>query len=204
MVLGGLMILAAMGLLLKNSMEDRKADSASQEVMTQMLSSFVLSPETTPEPIHPAASEEEDEEDVLTQWHRPLPKAMVTVMIDGFEYIGYLEIPALGLQVPVMSEWDETRLKLSPCRQYGTVDENTLVIAGHNYESHFGNLKNLIAGDLILFTDMQGNSIAYEVVQMEWLVKTQVEEMLDNPFDLTLYTCTPSGAERLTVRCCRA
>ena len=36
--------------------------------------------------------------------------------IDGNEYIGYLTIPALGLELPVMAELDSARLETAPCR----------------------------------------------------------------------------------------
>ena len=42
--------------------------------------------------------------------------AMPTVQIDGYDYIGYLELPTVGLTLPVMESWDYDRLKLAPCR----------------------------------------------------------------------------------------
>ena len=40
--------------------------------------------------------------------------------IEGNGYIGLLEIPALGLSLPVMSEWSYPNLKLAPCRYSGS------------------------------------------------------------------------------------
>ena len=48
---------------------------------------------------------------------------------------------------------------------------------------------------------MTGNVFCYEVVLLETLSKTATEEMLTSGFDLSLYTCTPSGSNRITVRC---
>lgn len=85
-----------------------------------------------------------------------LDPQMPVVMLDGYEYVGYVEIPVLGLKLPVMSEWDYTRLKIAPCRQFGSSRTDDLVIAAHNYESHFGHLKDLSEGDSVTFTDMEG------------------------------------------------
>ena len=45
---------------------------------------------------------------------------MPMIEIDGQWYIGVLEFPSIGLSLPVMSEWSYSRLKISPCRYYGS------------------------------------------------------------------------------------
>jgi sortase A len=75
------------------------------------------------------------------------------------------------------------------------------VIAAHNYKSHFGRLSELQTGDIVFFTDVNGRSYYYEVVLSETLPKEATEEMIAGGFDLSLYTCTPGGANRVTVRC---
>lgn len=121
--------------------------------------------------------------------------------IEGNGYIGLLEIPALGLSLPVMSEWSYQNLKLAPCRYSGSAYTGNFTIAGHNYSTHFGPIGGLNAGDSITFTDMQGNRFAYEVQVVETLEATAVEDMVGEEWDLTLFTCDLSGESRITVRC---
>ena len=123
--------------------------------------------------------------------------------IEGNGYIGLLEIPALGLSLPVMSEWSYPNLKLAPCRYSGSAYTGNFTIAGHNYSTHFGPIGGLNAGDSITFTDMQGNRFAYEVQVVETLEATAVEDMVGEEWDLTLFTCDLSGESRITVRCLR-
>ncbi|MCD8119184.1 MAG: sortase [Lachnospiraceae bacterium] len=81
-----------------------------------------------------------------------------------------------------------------------------LIICGHNYDRHFGKLKNLEPGDEITFTDVLGNVFSYEVSETVILKPTAVEEMADQEsgdWDLTLFTCTLGGRTRVTVRCMR-
>jgi hypothetical protein len=73
--------------------------------------------------------------------------------------------------------------------------------AAHNYASHFGRLTQLQTGDLVLFTDAAGQIHYYEVVLLETLPPTATEEMITSGFALSLYTCTPGGSNRVTVRC---
>ena len=123
--------------------------------------------------------------------------------IEGNGYIGLLEIPALGLSLPVMSQWSYPNLKLAPCRYSGSAYTGNFTIAGHNYSTHFGPTGGLNAGDSITFTDMQGNRFAYEVQVVETLEATAVEDMVSEEWDLTLFTCDLSGESRITVRCLR-
>ena len=123
--------------------------------------------------------------------------------IEGNGYIGLLEIPALGLSLPVMSQWSYPNLKLAPCRYSGSAYTGNFTIAGHNYSTHFGPIGGLNAGDSITFTDMQGNRFAYEVQVVETLEATAVEDMVSEEWDLTLFTCDLSGESRITVRCLR-
>ncbi len=121
--------------------------------------------------------------------------------IDGQQYIGVLRIPALSLELPVISEWSYPSLQIAPCRYAGSAYLNNMVIAAHNYYSHFGYLKNLSQGDEVTFTDMDGNMFRYEVAELETLSPFAIEEMTSGDWDLTLFTCTVGGQSRVTVRC---
>ena len=123
--------------------------------------------------------------------------------IDGVDYIGTLRIPALGLELPIISQWSYPNLKVAPCRYAGSAYLDDLVIAAHNYPSHFGTLKDLSPGDEITFTDMDGNVFRYEVAELETLPPTAIEDMTESGYALTLFTCTLGGASRVTVRCSR-
>lgn len=56
---------------------------------------------------------------------------------NGYEYIGYLSIPSIGLALPVMKQWSYAGLKIAPGRYSGSLYTDDLVIAGHNYNRHF-------------------------------------------------------------------
>ena len=121
--------------------------------------------------------------------------------IDGVDYVGVLRIPALALELPVISQWSYPLLKIAPCRYSGSAYQNNLVLCAHNYASHFGNLKSLHIGDAVTFTDMDGNLFSYQVAELETLPPQATEEMESGDWDLTLFTCTVGGQSRVTVRC---
>ena len=76
----------------------------------------------------------------------PEPQPMMTsVELDERYYVGLLEIPDLELTLPIQREWSDALLHYSPCVYQGTLADG-LIIAGHNYRSHFAHLNQLAAG----------------------------------------------------------
>lgn len=128
---------------------------------------------------------------------------MPVIELDGRQYIGTVEIPALGLTLPVLSEWSYPNLKIAPCRYAGSAYRDDLILAAHNYASHFGGLPQLVPGDEVRFVDVDGNRFSYTVAATERLGPDAVEEMQSGGWELTLFTCTVSGQHRVTVRCTR-
>ncbi len=179
MVSGLLLLAAAISLAVYNYVEESRAEKAAGAILAEMQQSM-------------------DEQGASGQ---ATADEMTVVEIDGYGYIGYLKIPALELELPVMSTWDYDRLKIAPCLYYGSVKTNRMVIAAHNYTRHFGKLSKLKIGDTVQFIDMDGRVSTYQVGDMEWLPPTATEAMIESEWDLTLYTCTYDGASRVTVRC---
>ena len=121
-----------------------------------------------------------------------------------YEYCGFLTLPSLGLELPVISDWDYDRLQVAPCRQLGSPGNGDLVIAAHNYQSHFGRLKELVEGDKVVFTDMKGASYEYAVAETRILQPDELDAVADSDYELVLYTCTIGGKSRVAVFCRKA
>lgn len=119
---------------------------------------------------------------------------------DGTAYLGLLTLPDLGRTVPVGREWSPAALKECPCRYAGDITGG-LVIAGHNYRAHFGDIDRLEPGAAVLFTDMTGVCRRYRAEQVEYLDGGDAAAMLAGDWDLTLFTCTPGGRGRAALRC---
>ena len=126
---------------------------------------------------------------------------MPTQEVNGLTCIGMLDLPALGLSLPVLSEWSYDALKLAPCRYSGSAYRDDMVIAAHNYRAHFGRLSRAAVGDKVRFSDADGNLFRYEIAGLETLSPTAVSEMTASGWELTLFTCTLGGQARLAVRC---
>ena len=196
MILGVVLVAAALALLTHNQTEAAQAEQASAELLPALVEEIQRSqnyqPQTPPPAPHTPPELLEPEDLVMTE-----------VELEGYSYIGYLSIPALELELPIMADWDYDRLQIAPCRYTGTLKGEDLVLMAHNYTRHFGGISRLAAGDSVAFTDMDGNVTFYEVVGIDVLAPTAVEEMTAGDFDLTLFTCTYGGRSRVTVYCDR-
>lgn len=190
MLLGAIMLCGSLGLLLFNHQQQTMAARSVDAVMPQLVTAIHES-KRLPEESQPP------QELPLQQ------REMVVQEIDGHNYIGFVGIPALELELPVMADWTYPQLKIAPCRFTGSIFTDDLVIMAHNFERHFGHIRDLKPGDTVTFTDMEGQTISYEVVVLDILHPTAVEDMTAGEYDLTLFTCTYGGKSRVTVRCDR-
>ncbi len=201
-ILGTALLLGALSLFLYNRQEAESARKASGEHLAQLVR--VLS----------EASSGLNGEEVQTDWLQQQvlrPEDLLTeedlkmteTVIDGYAYIGYLSMPTVGLELPILSDWDYTRLNIAPCRYYGTLKGNDLVLMAHNYAFHFGPISRLQEGDEVVFVDMDGIVTRYTVAASDVLPPFSHSEITAGKYDLTLFTCTYGGQSRVTVYCNR-
>ena len=187
------LLLCAGGLFLYNMKASNDQARVSADLVTCVRNEIASSSETgdieNEEPVMPEPSEQ---------------PAFAPVEIDGLSYDGYLTIPSIELEMAVFDTWNDELLRKSLCRYYGSPDTDDFVIAGHNYMSGFGKLRDISVGDEVYFTDMNGNVIRYRVELTEITGGTDISHMIESDWDLSLYTCTYGGTDRLTVRCNRA
>ncbi len=198
--IGLLLLAAALALTGYNLWSDAAAKASAGAVLEQLTADIPQNADTSrPAPSPGETLEENYTPDYILNPEMDMPREEV----EGQEYIGVLRIPALSLELPVISEWSYPRLKIAPCRYAGSAYLDNMVIAAHNFSSQFGNLKDLSQGDEITFIDMDGNLFCYEVAELEVLSPFAIEEMTSGDWDLTLFTCTISGQSRVTIRCQR-
>lgn len=190
MAAGALLLAGAVALASYNLWDMRRAAASAEQVMDTL------------RPILEMASAAERESDSgSVEDHVLAPDMdMPEQSVDGTEYIGVLEIPELGLCLPVAGSWDYERLKTSPCRYAGSAYTDDLVLAAHNYREHFGRLSTLSLDSELRFTDVAGNVFRYGVVEFETVGADAVEEVTSGSGDLTLFTCTVGGKSRVLLR----
>lgn len=124
------------------------------------------------------------------------------ININGDLYIGLLNVPQLGLTVPIHMDLTLKKLDSAPCVYLGNLAENDLILAGHNYAAHFGNLYRLNVGAKVSITDPNGQVYSYTLAEKSSISQYQVEQVLDrDKWDLTIFTCEyPNHNNRILFR----
>lgn len=188
---------AAVLLLVYNLWDGHRARESEEAILAEYLQENKKASES------PDASDKEDGQNIPDYLLNPdmdMPEYTLKSLGDVV-CIGILEIPALDLELPVISSWSYSSLRLAPCRYSGSAYKGDLVIAAHNYQSHFGGLRTLPEGSEVFFTDAVGNRFSYYVAVTEALTPWSVDDMTSGEWPLTLFTCTLDSQNRVTVRC---
>lgn len=206
MLLGLCCIMFAFGLAAYNMWSEQNAGRESEEVVSILTEETAQAADYGDVSQYYAHHEPQDagvdglEEDAPLYMLYP-DMEMPQKTINGRDYIGVLYIDELGLELPVLSELTYPGLRKSPCRYKGSAYEGNLIIAAHNYKTHFGNIKSLTPGSVVRLVDIDDNEFRYVVQTMETLSGTAVEEMESGGWDLSLFTCNYGGTARITIRC---
>ncbi len=170
-VMGFLLLLLAFGWVLYNEMEDRQAGTKAEALLMELKQT------------------------------QAVQKSDAPVMVGEAPFCGTVLIEKLELELPIFDEWSMTHLAEAPCRYAGSIKDGNLVIAAHNYRNHFGTLHRLQEGDAVVLVDNAGTRHEYKVMEKSTLDGTAVADMVSGDWDLTLFTCTKGGKQRVTVRC---
>ncbi|MDD2992023.1 MAG: sortase [Pygmaiobacter sp.] len=185
LLVAGIAVLGIAGVFaLQNEAEANRAaaDASALLARTQALQQAALKEKKAPKP------------------YRDLATAMADVQAQGL--LGTISIPAFDIELPVQSEYEFEGLKESPMRYQGTGGEIArLVLCAHNYKAHFGRIGELQPGDEVDLTAMDGTSYKLQVSEVFTIGAWGAENLQTGDWDLSLFTCTPSGKNRVLVRC---
>ena len=205
-VLGVVMVLAGLGLHVMNEKQDAMAGRNSEILLRELnyeikFNDDFLKPSETPDVV-------ETPPKVQEQPNLPLPdrtvggkkETMPVKTLSGYNLIGILQLPSLGLELPVLDQWNYSLLTVAPCRYSGSLEGGDLILLGHDYKSHFQALRSIAVGDTVMFSDVNGTVYHYRVAVVEQIHESDAQ-LLGSEHPLILFTCTRDGNHRIVVRC---
>lgn len=122
--------------------------------------------------------------------------------------IGMLQIDAIKLNYPILSESNTELLTMSPCRFAGPMpnEVGNLCIAGHNYADNrfFGRLDELAYDDIVKVFDLSGHMEEYTVSAIARIASNDTRctgQDTSGKKMVTLLTCNNLSTTRLAVQC---
>lgn len=126
---------------------------------------------------------------------------MPVLEIDGVDYVAMLEIPLLGVRLPVADNWDSEKLSDSPARFFGSAYDQTLVIGGADYPQQFAFCDKIEHGTKVIVTDLTGAQFSYTVSRIDRAKDAENQWLMNTDYDLTLFCRDMYSMEYIAVRC---
>lgn len=130
-----------------------------------------------------------------------------SIKVDGYDVEGIIEIPKIDIKYPIVSTTSDEAMKVAITKFWGANinDIGNYTMAGHNYKNGtmFGKTKYLKVGDKIKMTDLNLNTIEYEIFKIYTIDPndiTCIESVEPNTREITLITCTNGHKNRLITK----
>lgn len=115
-MLGSALVLAAVCLYVYDRLEDARAGAQAASAVSRLRQSQSIAA------VSETRTAADSAESLPTEDAEPESESASETPASSVEreYLGVLTIPALGLELPVQTEWSKANLKVSPCRQCGS------------------------------------------------------------------------------------
>lgn len=181
LIIGFLLVAGSLALLLSVRLTARQAESrnaAAVEIISSLLP-----------PIQPGIK------DTYSNM------AMPTVEIDGTDYVALVDIPTLGLTLPVANDWHSVKVLSGPRRFDGTVYDGSLIVGGVDQPGQFSGFSLLQLGDTVTVTDMTGLAFHYVIDRIDRSTSASEEILTAGTADLTLFVRNAYNLDYILLRC---
>ena len=126
---------------------------------------------------------------------------MPVLQIGGTDYVCLLEVPSMGLCLPIQNQWKSGILTTQPGRFWGSIYDGSLILGGGNQAGQFDFCTMLDIGDPLLLTDMQGTQFRCSVENIQRSSAADFETLSDGAYPLTLFVQEKYDGRYIIVRC---
>ena len=134
-------------------------------------------------------------------------KKQVKAQYYGYNVVGIISIPKIGIEYPILDVTNEKSMKISITKFWGNNvnDIGNFTMAGHNNidDTMFGATDKLKVGDKIEMTDLSGKTLEYEVFS-QYIIDpddvTCVNSVDPETREITLITCKNGRSNRLITK----
>lgn len=124
---------------------------------------------------------------------------MSVLSLDGTDYVGILEIPRYESTLPVCADWGG--VSKHPCRFSGSIYDRTMQIGGTSQNGQFDFYREISAGDIVCFTDMEGNRYSYTVTDIRYEKHADQTALQRKEASLTLFIKHIYAFEYIVIFC---
>ncbi len=124
---------------------------------------------------------------------------MATLSVDETNFVGILEMPSYDAALPVCADWGE--VSQYPCRFGGSIYDGSLCIGTTSQSGQYDFYREISVGDLVYFTDMEGNRYTFTVTNLRYAKHADRESLQSGESALTVFVKNIYALEYLIVNC---
>lgn len=124
---------------------------------------------------------------------------MAAFSVEETDFIGILEMPRFGAAMPVGAAWGQSAKY--PCHFDGSVYNRTLQLGGTTQKGQFDFYREISVGDVLYFTDVEGNRFAYRVEDIRYEKHADQSALRRREADLKLFIKNEYAFEYIIVFC---
>lgn len=124
---------------------------------------------------------------------------MATLLLDGTDFVGILELPQCESTLPVCADWGKT--SKYPCRFNGSIYDQTMQIGATSQKGQYDFYRNISVGDNVFFTDMEGNRYSYTVTDIRYEKNADQHALQRKEASLTLFIKNIYAFEYIIIYC---
>ena len=136
------------------------------------------------------------------QWAVPEERrdnSMSVLSVDGTGFVGILEIPKFDSALPVGANWGE--VSKYPCCLSGSIYDRTIQIGGTTQNGQYDFYREISVGDMVYFTDMEGNRFSYAVTDIRYENHADQATLQKEESALTLFIKNIYAFEYVIIYC---
>ena len=126
---------------------------------------------------------------------------MPVLQVEENDFVALIDVPGFGTVLPVGSSWDTHKLSSYPCRFWGSIYDNSMIIGGCSLPGQFDFFEKLDPGSTIIVTDMMGIEYTYTVVRIDHATSATYERLCEGSFPLVLFAGNRYSTQYLIIRC---
>lgn len=125
--------------------------------------------------------------------------SMSALSLDGTDFIGILELPLYNSALPVCGDWGDP--SPYPHCLNGSIYDGSLLIGGTSQAGQYDFYRDISVGDLLYFTDMEGNRYTLTVTNLRYEKHADQTTLQRYDAPLTLFIKNIYAFEYLIVFC---
>ena len=126
---------------------------------------------------------------------------MAAMEVDGMDFVGIVDIPAYGRELPVYGHWEAGKVSSFPCRYTGSIYDGSLIIGGSDNAGQFDFMKLITVSDPVHITDMTGARYSYTVTDIRITRDVSTGSLRGQNADLVLFARNTATLDYTLVLC---